>query len=227
LLFFPAFIAAYLFLPAMWGLPQAVTNQVMLWALVGALVSWMIGRFMVKPAAGEQSGWLRSIVLAILTVAVGYLALWLVDALFMTDIRFWVVAVKLPSLQQWGIAAIYVVPLTLAFLMTVKSLGDTTVCGDSAMKRYIAAILGLNGGLIVMLSLIYGIFFATGNLVTAFDPLSTVIAIQFVPVLTAIGIVGIFAWQRTNSHRAGGVLAGLLVTLYVVAGTATQVEMRV
>jgi hypothetical protein len=63
----------------------------------------------------------------------------------------------------------------------------------------------------------------TGTLITAFDPLSTVIALQFVPVLIAAAIIGIFTWQRTGSYRPGGLVAGMLVTLYVVAGTATQV----
>ena len=62
-----------------------------------------------------------------------------------------------------------------------------------------------------------------------FDPLftsrasiSTVIALQFVPVLAAVTIMATFTWQRTGSHRAGGLITGLLVTLYAVAGTATQ-----
>ncbi len=57
---------------------------------------------------------------------------------------------------------------------------------------------------------------------TGFDPLTTVIAIQFVPVLAGVAAVMTFGWSRTGSHRSGAVLAGMLVTLYVVAGTATQ-----
>jgi hypothetical protein len=46
---------------------------------------------------------------------------------------------------------------------------------------------------------------------------------QFVPVLIAVAIIAIFTWQRTGSHRLGGLIAGILVTLYAVAGTATQI----
>ena len=42
-------------------------------------------------------------------------------------------------------------------------------------------------------------------------------------VVAAIAVIGIFTWARTNSHRTGGLIVGMLVTLYVVAGTATQV----
>lgn len=223
LLFYPMFIAALFLLPASSLLPQAVTTQITLWAVFGAVVSLVIGRFMRRPADTHQSDWTKSILLAGATVAAGYGALWLVDQLFLTDFRLWVVAVKLPNLRQLGIAAIYVVPITFAFLVMTRTLSSTTVRSDPDRLQYVAAILTLTTGFIVMLSVIYGVFFMTGSLITAFDPLSTVIALQFVPVLTAVAIIGVFTWKRTGSYRPGGLIAGMLVTLYVVAGTATQI----
>jgi pimeloyl-ACP methyl ester carboxylesterase len=224
LLFFPTFIFAYLLLTPSVFLPQAVTTQITVWALVGAGVSLLIARFSGGVSATPQSDWLRALLIAIVTVAIGYAALIVIDRIFQTDIRFWVVAVKLPSVRQLGIAAIYVIPLTLAFLVTLRTLtGAMTVRGDSGFTRYGSAVLTLTSGFIILLSVIYGLFFATGTLITAFDPLSTVIALQFVPVLAAIAVIGIFTWNRTGSHRAGALMVGMLVTLYAVAGTATQV----
>ena len=223
LLFFPTFIAATLLLPPSGWLPQAVTTQITLWALSGAAASLVLSRFGRRPADTAPSGWPKSILLAVATVAAGYAALWLVDRLFHTDFRLWVVAVKLPSARQWGIAAIYVIPLTLAFVATTRTLASATVLGDTVRGCYLAAILTLTAGFIVMLGAIYGGLFLTGSLVTAFDPLSTVIALQFVPVLAAVAIIAVFTWQRTGSHRSGGLITGLLVTLYAVAGTATQI----
>lgn len=74
-----------------------------------------------------------------------------------------------------------------------------------------------------VLGVTYAVLFMTGSLIIAFDPLSTVILLQFVPVLAAVTIIATFTWQRTGGHRAGGLITGLLVTLYAVAGTATQV----
>lgn len=223
LLFFPTFIAAYFLLPASRWLPQAVTTQITLWALASAGLSLLVSRFLQRSAGTHQSDWFKSALLAVATVAAGYASLWLVDQIFQTDFRLWVVAVKLPSVRQWAIAAIYVVPLTLAFLVTSKSLTRATIRSDSTGGRYIYAILTLTTGFIVMLGLIYGTLFMTGSLITAFDPLSTVIAIQFVPVLVAVAIIAIFTWQRTGSYRPGGLITGILVTLYAVAGTATQI----
>ena len=222
LLFFPTFIFAYLLLTPSVVLPQAVTTQITLWALTGAGIPLLIARLRGGGATGPQSDWPRALLIAIATVAIGYAALLLVDRVFHTDIRFWVVAVKLPSVSQLGIAAIYVVPLTLAFLVTLRTMSAMTVRGDGTLRRYASAVLMLTTGFIVLLGIIYGLFFATGTLITAFDPLSTVIALQFVPVLAAIAVIGVFTWARTGSHRAGGLMVGILVTLYAVAGTATQ-----
>lgn len=224
LLFFPAFIAAFLLLPASRFLPQAVTSQVTLWALAGAGVTLLLNR--IDPPASKRLGahWGQSILLAVATLAIGYAVLAVIGVMFHTDIRFWVVAVKVPSLHQWAIAAIYVLPLTFAFLVSLGTLcRDLTVTGDSPTARYGSAVLSMTLGFIMMLGLIYGILFATGTLVTSFDPLSTVIALQFVPILAAAASIGIFTWQRTGSHRVGALIAGPLVTLCIVAGTATQV----
>ncbi|OYY67682.1 MAG: alpha/beta hydrolase [Sphingomonas sp. 28-63-12] len=220
LTFFPIFVAVFVLVQPNPILPQTVTTQVTLWALVGAGISWLIGRRMVS---GRQSGWGASIVTALLSVAAGYALLFAIDRAFHTDFRLWIIAVKLPSATQLAIAAIYVVPLTIGFLASVKTLVERlTVQGDGWVAQYGWAKIALSGGFLVMLLLDYGVFLATGQLPTAIDPLSTVIALQFPVVLATVGIVAIFTWRRTGSYRPGALISGLLVTLYVVAGTATQ-----
>ena len=163
LLFFPMFIAAFLLLPASRFLPQAVTSQVTLWALAGAGVTMLINRFGGPAGTSKGGNWLQCAGLAIATVTIGYAVLAVIGAMFHTDIRFWVVAVKVPNLHQWIISSIYVVPMTLAFLVSLRTLcGDLTVARDSTMIRYGSAKLSMTLGFIMMLGLIYGWFFATG-----------------------------------------------------------------
>lgn len=224
LLFFPAFIAVSLLVPPSVLLPQTVTTQVALWALAGASISFMLRRFAKRGPDGKQPPWVLSIGSAIATIAVAYTVVLIVDNLFHVDLRFWVVAVKFPSLEQWGVVAIYVLPITLAFIETMRSMAsDLTVSRDSPMKLYMSSIAAMSLGFILLLGVIYGLFFMTGTLITGFDPLTTVIGIQFVPLLIAISIIGTFTWRRTGSYRPGALIIGILVTLYVVAGTATQV----
>ena len=104
----------------------------------------------------------------------------------------------------------------------MEALGRLAIVSDGRVGRYSAAVLALAAGFILLLGVDYGIFFVTGRLPTAFDPLTTIIAIQFVPLLAIIAVIGTFTWNRTGSAIPGGLLCGLFVTWYVVAGTATQ-----
>ena len=220
LIFFPVFVAVFLLVPPNPILPQTVSTQIALWSLMGAAISGAIGRGAVS---GRQSGWRDAASIAGLSVACGYLALAVADHFFHTDFRLWIVAVKLPSFQQLAIALIYLVPITIGFVAGAKTLVERlTVEGDGAIAQYGWAKLAMAGGFLLMLALDYGIFAATGQLPTAIDPLSSVIALQFPVVLAAVAVIVIFTWRRTGSYRPGALIAGLMVTLYVVAGTATQ-----
>ena len=218
LLFFPAFIAVFLLVPPTFILPQTVATQVAVWALLSAGAGAALRRFgpVAPPASG--SPWPETVAIAVGTVAVAYVAVLLVDRTFLTDLRFWVLAVKFPNARQWAIVAVYVVPITVAYLMSMRSLTGLI----ASAHPYRSAVLATTGGFAAMVGLIYTIFFVTGTLITEFDPLTTVIAIQFVAILPVIGVIAAFTWRRTGSHRPGAVIVGLLVTLYVCAGTATQ-----
>ena len=134
LTFFPVFIAIFLLVPATMVLPQTVTTQVAIWALVGAGLTWLFGRRGLL-AQQPQADWLKTILLAFGVTLAAYLVLTLVQCLLLTDLRFWVVAVKPPSLRQWLIALIYVVPITVAFLMTGRVLQSLTVMRDRRITR--------------------------------------------------------------------------------------------
>ncbi len=216
LTFFPAFIAVTLLVKPSALLPQTVTTQVVLWALINLAITVIMGLFGKRPEAQPRRNiLLPAVLIAIAVSAVGYLSLVLADRLFLVDFRFWVVALKLLSPHQAMIALIYLLPLTAFFWVSLTALHRLT-------GRYRTAIAAMAGGFLLFLIVNYGTFFATGRLPTDFDPLSTVIAIQFVPVLAAAAIVSTFAWRRTGSALPGALICGLVVTWYMVAGTATQ-----
>ncbi len=221
--FFPAFIAVTLALPPSALLPQTVTTQVMFWALINAGLTLLLSRLGPLAPARATLQWLQAAFLALATAAIGYLALLAMAAWFTVDFRFWVVALKPLSLDQFRIALVYLVPITFAQVVTLRALGRLAVATDGWLWRYVTAMLALAAGFLLLLVVDYGIFFVTGRLPTAFDPLTTVIAIQFVPLLATVAAIGTFTRARTGSAVPGGLLCGLLVTWYVVAGTATQV----
>jgi len=46
-------------------------------------------------------------------------------------------------------------------------------------------------------------------------PLSTIVAIQFVPLLAISAIIATFTWRRTGSSVPGALICGIFVTWYV------------
>ena len=227
LTYFPAFALAGSFVtPSAW-LPQGVTNQIMVWALINALIALALMPF--APKHASRAGIIiPSILIALATVIVGYVALWLVDLAFKIDFRFWIVALKLMSAKQFLIFLIYLVPFTMFFVVALRVLHrnfSTMAAARGAL--YLTNILALTLGFIALLLLQYGALYLTGMLINplpdpGFVPLSTIVAIQFVPLLAIVAVISTFTWRRTGSSLPGALICGALVTWYVVAGTATQ-----
>jgi hypothetical protein len=163
---------------------------------------------------------------AVLAVACVYAAVMASHWLFRTDFRIWVVALKPMAAHHVPAFLAYVLPFTAFFYVTQRAaLASFSLRGASARRQYAVQVAATVGGFAVMVVALYAALFATGHLPTfaGIGALFTVIAIQFVPVLSATAIVSTFAWRRTNGALAGALACGLLVTWYVVAGQAMHV----
>jgi pimeloyl-ACP methyl ester carboxylesterase len=227
LTYFPAFALAGSFVtPSAW-LPQGITNQIMVWALINALIA--LALMPLAPKRASRAGIIiPSLLIALATVIIGYAALWLVDLIFQIDFRFWIVALKLMSAKQFLIFLIYLVPFTVFFVVALHLLHrnfSTMAAARGAL--YLTNILALTLGFIALLLLQYAALYLTGKLINplpdpGFVPLSTIVAIQFVPLLAMVAVISTFTWRRTGSSLPGALICGALVTWYVVAGTATQ-----
>jgi len=227
LTYYPAFaLGGTLVMPSAW-LPQGITNQILVWAVINGLIALALMPF--APKRASRAGIVGpSILIALVTVVIGYAALWLADLGFKIDFRFWIVALKLMSAKQFLIFLIYLVPFTLFFVIALHVLHrnfSTMAAGRGAL--YLTNILAMTLGFIVLVGLQYGTLWLTGKLFNplpdpGFVPLSTIVAIQFVPLLAICAIIATFTWRRTGSSLPGALISGLVVTWYVVAGTATQ-----
>jgi pimeloyl-ACP methyl ester carboxylesterase len=227
LTYYPAFALAGTLVPASPYLPQGITNQIMVWALINALIALALMAF--APKRASRTGIIGpSILIALATIVIGYAALWLADLAFKIDFRFWIVALKLMSAKQFLIFLIYLLPLTAFFVIALHVLHrNFSTVGAGRGALYMTNILALILGFIVLVGLQYGTLWLSGKLFNplpdpGFVPLSTIIAIQFVPLLAICAIIATFTWRRTGSSLPGALICGLFVTWYVVAGTATQ-----
>ena len=224
---YPAFALAGTFVKPSAYLPQGITNQIMVWAIINALIALALMPF--APKRASRAGIVgQSVVIAVATVIAGYAALWLADLAFKIDFRFWIVALKLMSARQALIFLIYLVPFTAFFVIALHVLHrnfSTMAAPRGAL--YLTNILALTLGFIVLLGLQYGLLWLGGKLFNPLPdpglvPLSTIVAIQFVPLLAIAAVIATFTWRRTGSSLPGALICGLFVTWYVVAGTATQ-----
>lgn len=227
LTYYPAFALAGSFVKPSTFLPQGITNQIMVWALINALITLALMPF--APKRASRSGIVgQSVVIAVATVIAGYAALWLADVLFRIDFRFWIVALKLMSGKQFLIFLIYLVPFTAFFAIALHVLHrNFSTMAAQRGALYLTNMLALTLGFIVLLGLQYGLLWLGGKLFNplpdpGFVPLSTIVAIQFVPLLAIVSVIATFTWRRTGSSLPGALICGLVVTWYVVAGTATQ-----
>lgn len=225
--YYPAFALGNMWLPASSFLPQVFTTQIMVWALINAAITLLLWRFLPK-RPDRKDVWIPSVLIALATVAVGYLALVIADVLFKIDFRFWVVALKLPSAKQWLIMLIYLVPFSIFFVIALEALHrNFSRMGASAPRHYATTILALSMGFIILVGIQYIAMWLSGKLINPVPtspivPLSTIIAIQFIPLLMGIAVISTFTWRRTGSSLPGALICSLLVTWYIVAGQATQ-----
>jgi MFS family permease len=228
LTYYPAFTLAGNWVKASPWLPQAITNQIVVWALINAAIALILMPFAPKRASRRGIIGL-SIAIALATVASGYLALWLADLIFTVDFRFWIVALKLMNGKQAVMALIYLAPITAFFVIALHVMHrNFSTLSASRPAIYLTNIAALALGFVLLLAIQYGALWLNGQLIDPAPavitsvPLNTIVAIQFVPLMAIVAVIATFTWRRTGSSLPGALICSLLVTWYVVAGTATQ-----
>jgi pimeloyl-ACP methyl ester carboxylesterase len=222
LTFYPVMKLGVLFFP-MQLFPQSIHNQLIVWALANALISLLLSLVLRGGKPVFTTDWPKSVAIAAATMAVGYLSIVLVDAVFKVDYRFWVLGLKPLDARHALMALPYLVPWTVFFLVALRALSaNLAVKGEGYIFQAGAWKLAMSLGFIVLLVVEYATLFQTGFLFTPKEPLNTIVAIQFVPLLATIGAIAAVTYRRTNSYVPGALICALLLSWYVTAGTATH-----
>ena len=235
--YFPFFhLADRLIKPnAFW--PQSITNEIMVWALLNALISlvlfliWRSTSRRTRPSGARNYGlagetgplWPdvgKSALLALGAVGVGYLSLLLTDFFFKVDYRFWFVGLKLMNTGQFRMFLCYLIPFTLYTLMAATVLHGQM--RRTVRDNMLINVLLMAGGFLLFLAVQYGTLLTRGSLFSATEPLNVIVAIQFLPILALLGVFLSYFARHTGRIYAGAFVASLFLTWYIVAGQATQ-----
>ena len=218
--FFPFMKLGGLFVP-MQQFPQYIHNQLVVWALLNAGLALVLSWIMRTKISKRPQAWLRVSVMAAVTVAVGYLSLVMAHRIFKVDFRFWVLGLKPLDQAHFAIFLAYLVPWIVYFWVTLRALTAALPPRSAgALTQYAYAIFAMAGGFVALLLVQYGYLFETGMLLTPTEPLNVIVAIQFVPLMTALAILTVFTYRRTRTHIAAALICALVVSWYISGGTA-------
>lgn len=220
--------------------PQNITTQVMVWAILTGLIAislFCLWHFLLNRNAGGSSDsygltWNgqvkfgaigRSFLLALSVVAVLYTSLILTDYLFDVDYRIWVFGIKLLSPLQLRMALSYLIPFCIFFLIVATILhGQLRQSHWSFRKELVTNWLLLTIGYLVLLIVQYTPLFMGNTLLIASEPLWTIIAFQFIPLMTIATVVFTVSYRVTGRIYTGAFINGMLISWIVVASQATH-----
>jgi len=187
----------------------------------------------------------KSALLALVLVGFCYAVLAASGWLFHVDFRFWVVALKTMTPLQLRIALCYL-PAFLAFFLVLETAlhgqlrrrgagvdsdeeppagaaaGTVRRAADRGSGRAMAENAALlSGGFVALLAVQYVPFLAGGTLPLG-QPLLTIVAFQFVPLMALVGLVSTYFFRKTGHGWVSALFNAFFVTWYVVAGQATH-----
>jgi pimeloyl-ACP methyl ester carboxylesterase len=220
--------------------PQGITNQIITWTTLVGVISlvlftgWHMGMNRKRGVTAEGYGltwdgrvsWRRvwkSFLLALLVVMAGYVAVRTSASIFKSDFRFWVFAVRPMSPLQTRIALAYAFPFLGFFLVLATVLhgqlrrDGLTLAGETAMNVGLL-VVGFAGLLLFQ----YVPLLLGGTLAIPSEPLWTIIAFQFLPIMTIVALVSTFFYRRTGHVYVGAFASGILITWIVVGSQATH-----
>ena len=219
--------------------PQNITTAVVTWTTLLVLIDivlFVLWHFLLNRKAkanGDNYGitwnqklnWRKigkSFLLAFLITSAAYLTLALAEYFFKTDFRFWVFAVKLLDPLQFRITLSYIIPFILIFFMdAVLVFGELRRANISLAKEmWLNEVLYVLG-FVILLLIQYIPLLAGGTLFNANESLWSIIAFQFLPLMTIAALVATYFNRKTGHVYVAAFLTAMLVTWIVVASTAT------
>ena len=231
LLHFPTFLDSPTY-------PAPTTNSIVFWALISGLMSLVMMVLVyllflrkegVKAADyGLKAGpvaILASLATALVAFAAGYGLVFLLDALFVTDLRIWVFAFKTFESSILPIALRYL-PFFFVFdlISGISIVVNTNTEKLKGLRGYCRAIALNAGGIIIYLIAHYGLLFLTGTALFPTQHLSSILLFGFVPVLVIAGVFTRALYKRDGNVWTAAFLNALLMTLVTVANTTVYFQ---
>ena len=207
-----------------------IINTVVYWAMIVGLLTALIllaFYFLSRKAlgatpanygfAGGTVAVVASILVALIGVAVMYLVLFIFNAIFVVDGRFWTTAMRVFTFDHLLVALRYAPFYFVFFFANAVALNANT---RGRKCRYLLAILLNAGGLVLWLAIQYGMLFSTG---VAWYPTMNMNGVQLFAIAPYMAIAAVFAcklYEKTNNVYLAAFTNTFLFTMIPIASTA-------
>jgi hypothetical protein len=206
-------------------------NQILYWALIVTAVIIIItlaSHYLAKNPSitscrlyGFVINWkavVSSLLIAIAAVAIGYVLLFIIDAIFKTDFRIWVWAVKTFEFSHVITCLKYVPLFFLYYFVTAITINANTEF-LKGWKGYLMGCIINVGGLVLYLILQYGKLFITQTAFWPAQALSSILLFALVPTLIVATLYTKILYKKTGNVYTGAFLNTILMTMITVANT--------
>jgi hypothetical protein len=209
---------------------EPTTNQIAYWAIVSALIMVFLMlsfHYFSNKGAGttfrhygislNASAIVSSLCAAVAAVVIGYLVLFALQAVFGTDFRLWVLAVRTFQPEHVATALRYLPFFLFYYFVTAVGLNANT---RGRRGGYLLSILLNVGGLVLWLIVQYGKDFMTGVALYPGQALNGILLFSLVPSLAVAAVYARKLFEKTNNVWLASFLNALLFTMITVANTA-------
>jgi len=216
------------------------TNALIYWAIVVtglvAMILSIVHHTINKPARidirkyGFVAGWktvLKSFVTAVIIAASGYLVLFIVDALFQTDFRFWLFAVRAFNKYHLLTALGYMPFFFLYFFINGIALQiNTNSAYMKGAKGYLVAFFMNIGGLLVWQVIQYGKLYITGIAAWPTVSLNSITLYGTLAILFTSTLLTKKFLEKTNNVYTGAFLNTIVVTLMAISTSTMYIHLQ-
>ena len=216
---------------AFWTAPGV--NSIAYWTIGCALIS-LLAMSVVYVGAKVRSGAsfktygvtfnpltiLMSLIVAVLTWAIAYGVLFLMDLLFKADFRIWTFAFKTFDFNIFPAILRYLPTFLLFYVVSTAAITvNTNTEGCKGFWGYLLAIALNAGGPILWLINQYGTLFTTGVAAHPGSALSGIVLVAMVPTLAIAAIISRNLYKKTGNIWLPAFLNALLMTTMTIANT--------
>lgn len=212
---------------------QPNTNELVVWSICIAALSLMV-YFIFYKLYGKKNGqtiddmgirisarkFFKSLLVAIIIVAVIYYIVFLMDWLFTVDFRIWVIAVKTFEPMHLILAITYFLGFLVFYLSNSFLTNGNRFENWPEWKVLVVSCVNNILGISILIAVQYIIFASTGHL--TFNAMRVVNLFPLVVLIPAATVIGRRFYDKTGNIYLGGMVMAVFYAIVTCANTRTD-----